>query len=184
MANSFEFFMRRVKRVDVGSRAAMVALAGVMMIAPCEAAFLDQIQGKVLVDTGAGFKPVTGAIVVKPGDRIMAQADGSATVKYSGNCVAEVKAGAVVSVVGEGTCVSSRQVTTNASMNDGASGVGNGGAGVVDPGVVDPGVVDPGATGGFGAGGAGLSPLAIGAVVAGAGGLIYLATKKAAASSP
>ena len=104
MANSFEFFTRRVNLVDVSSRAAMVALAGMMMIAPCEAAFLDQIQGKVLVDSGTGFKPVTGPIVVKAGDRVMAQADGSAIVKYSGNCVAEVKAGAVVYVVGEGAC--------------------------------------------------------------------------------
>ena len=161
--------MATFKRI-AASCIAVSVLAG----APCQAAFLDNVQGKILVDQGDGFKPVNGPVTVKPGDRVMAQGDGTANVKYSGSCFNVVQPGAVVTVVPDGQCVKAQTsyITTQAVQS------------------IDAGVPAAGAEAGTPAGAAtagaeaGIGALGIGAAVVGAGGLIYLATKKSNGSSP
>ena len=163
---SDRFSMATFKRI-----AASCITVSVLAVAPCQAAFLDNVQGKIMVDQGDGFKLVNGPVTVKPGDRVMAQGDGSANVKYSGSCLNLVQPGAVVTVVPDGQCVNAQTsyVTTQAvqSIEAGAPAAGT----------------EAGAAA-AGAPAAGIGALGVGAVVVGAGGLVYLATKKSTGSSP
>ena len=76
-----------------------------------QAATLSGTQG-VLVNRGGGFTPVTGPTEVQPGDSIMIQPGGSATVTYGDGCQAPVQSGVVVRVGNVSPC---SQVTTNAT---------------------------------------------------------------------
>lgn len=79
--------------------AAAVATQGV-----ARAASVDGIDGNVMVNTGKGFKPVTAAVGLKPGDQVMAQPGGSALVTYDEACVVPVREGAVVTVKSKAPC--------------------------------------------------------------------------------
>ena len=60
------------------------------------AATVNTVQGEVLVNSGNGFKPLTGATGVgdlKPGSQVMVRPGGSATITYASNCSVRVPSG-------------------------------------------------------------------------------------------
>lgn len=77
-------------------------VVGVSMLAFDASAFaattLTSIQGSVQVNTGSGFRPVTGSAHVTPGTSVMAAPGSSAEILYSDGCRTPVRAGAVSSV--------------------------------------------------------------------------------------
>ena len=146
--------MNIVKQTLFGALIVPLAFVG-----PANAAFLENVQGVVLVDRGSGFKPALGSLAVKPGDRVMAKNNASAVINYSGDCKAIVKAGAVVSVVKDSACIKSKY-----SQTGGAGGTSS--------------------AGGAGAAGLAADAAVIGVVGIGAGGLLYQSTRNANRSSP
>src|SRR6185503_17545144 len=68
------------------------------------AATLQPINGKVLINHGAGYQHVTQPSVEAVGDSIMVNAEGSATLVYDAQCSVAVKPGNVVTVSAEAPC--------------------------------------------------------------------------------
>jgi hypothetical protein len=63
-----------------------------------QAGHLANVQGKVLLNRGQGFQPVTGDVDVLPGDRVRA-VDGSAEIVYSNGTTVLVQSGQMVVVL-------------------------------------------------------------------------------------
>lgn len=61
---------------------ALLCLAAVS----AEAATLEVLSGPVQVSTGGGFQKVTGVVTLKPGDKVLVEAGGSANLVYTTGC--------------------------------------------------------------------------------------------------
>jgi hypothetical protein len=66
------------------------------------------IEGKVMVNHGAGFEPVAGVVEVNAGDRILAGEKAKAVLRYA-NCSIGIKARSVMTVIGNAPCVTNLQ---------------------------------------------------------------------------
>lgn len=75
---------------------AAASLALCLAAGAASAATVEQVNGKIFVDSGSGFAPSSGG-VVKVGDRIKATT-GSASINYGGGVVVPVRAGQTVTV--------------------------------------------------------------------------------------
>ena len=73
------------------------------------AATLQPINGKVLINHGAGYQHVTQPALAAVGDSIMVNAEGSAKLVYDAQCSVVVKPGNVVTVAAEAPCQKSAQ---------------------------------------------------------------------------
>jgi hypothetical protein len=69
-----------------------------------QAALLQGVQGGVWVNRGDGYVTVRGATELKPGDMIMANANGGARLVYQDGCIVDVQPGSVVAVGPESPC--------------------------------------------------------------------------------
>ena len=76
----------------------------VLFAIPAQAALLTEVNGVVFVNTGQGFKPVTGPTEVKPGDRIMVGKNGAAKIAYGLNCTTSLTQNQNVVVSNEVPC--------------------------------------------------------------------------------
>jgi hypothetical protein len=79
-------------------------LPAFLLFSAAEAATLEQIQGKVSINQGEGYKDVAGPLVVAAGDRVMASPEGSAQVTYDEQCRIAVRPGSVVTVAAKAPC--------------------------------------------------------------------------------
>lgn len=108
----------------IQSAAILIALS----VGSAHAATLTPVQGEVLLNTGAGYKPVSGAVEVKAGDAVLVNPKGLAQLSY-GDCASyEIKPGDVVYVAEKEaiTCVGA------AGAGAGALGLGAlGGSGLI-----------------------------------------------------
>jgi hypothetical protein len=103
---------------------AFFVLPGLALAAAEPTAKLTNVSGPVMIDTGDGFKAVSGPVVpLKVGDRVMLTKDGQAVLSYAPNCTIPLESPSVT-VVEEAGCVVSTQGDT------GAGGGGLGGAGM------------------------------------------------------
>ena len=109
---------------------AKVFLCGVVVAlsATAQAATVRNVAGSVLVDRGSGFQRVTGDVTVAPGDRVLANAGGSANIVYSENCIVKVDPGAVVTVIPASQCLPVGGLTGVTPYVIGAAVVGGGAA--------------------------------------------------------
>jgi hypothetical protein len=83
----------------------VAAVAAVFMgVATVEAATLDEVQGRILVSRGGGFRPISGPVNLQPGMQVMANPNSSASIVYSNGCRDSVEPGTVVTVKPEGAC--------------------------------------------------------------------------------
>jgi hypothetical protein len=89
----------------MNKRLLALSCAACMIASGVEAATLGAIQGNVLVNRGGGYETVRGAMNLKPGDTVMAQAGGSAQIVYPDGCVVPVEVGAVVAVGEASPCL-------------------------------------------------------------------------------
>ena len=64
-----------------------------LLSCPAAAATVESVKGKVLINRGDGFQPVTNGAPANAGDRLMASAAASAKLVYSGRCRVNVVPG-------------------------------------------------------------------------------------------
>lgn len=100
---------------------------------------IDNVYGLVSLNQGEGFTPVLGSIPVNPGDRVMADKGGSATVIYSETCKVPVKPGVVVVVMSRAPCLQ-----TSAAIEQGGSHALNGDSDWIVPAAAGAGIVGGG----------------------------------------
>ena len=84
---------------------AVVAFAsGFLFSAQSFAATVDSIQGQVLLNSGAGYRVVTGTMEAKIGDSVMVNPGSSARLVYADGCTVKVEPGSVTAVAPESPC--------------------------------------------------------------------------------
>jgi hypothetical protein len=89
---------------------AAFAAVGVMIASPAlaadaSAAQLGAIKGSVMVSKNGKMVSASGA-VLKAGDRIVTQANGSASVKFADGCVVNLKPASMITVAAKSPCAS------------------------------------------------------------------------------
>ena len=74
---------------------------------------LQPLQGKVLINRGAGFQHVTEPVTAAVGDSVMVSANGNAQLVYDSQCSVPVKPGNVVTIALEAPCQKTAPATTD-----------------------------------------------------------------------
>jgi hypothetical protein len=79
----------------------------ILAASPCwAAATVEPGSGKLTINRGHGFKPVTGPVNAKVGDSVMVGPGGSAMVVYDDGCKVNVQPGAVLTIEPLSPCAS------------------------------------------------------------------------------
>jgi hypothetical protein len=73
----------------------MVAVSTFALGSSSFAATVTPIEGTVQVNTGSGFRPVSGAAEVAPGTSVMVSPNGRGKISYSDGCKAALHSGSV-----------------------------------------------------------------------------------------
>ncbi len=68
------------------------------------AATLNDVRGRVLVDNGSGFKAVSAPASVSPGDRVSVRGSGQALIQFDNGCVGKVDSNQTVTVPVDPPC--------------------------------------------------------------------------------
>jgi hypothetical protein len=102
-----------IKRLSLGFRVAMLAW---LPFCAAQAAMLEAIQGQVMVNTGNGYRFVSGTVELKPGDMVIANSGGAAQLAYDDGCSVQVQAGSVVTVGPQSPCAANQANSGNASL--------------------------------------------------------------------
>ncbi len=68
------------------------------------AALLNGIEGNVRVNKVSGFRTVTGATNVAPGDRVTVRGEGQALVQFDNGCVGRIAANQTVTIPTDPPC--------------------------------------------------------------------------------
>jgi hypothetical protein len=82
----------------------VLALGSASALADDFTATLTETEGKVLVNQGEEFVPATEGMRLKPGDRIMAQNNGEAEIKFDDECKSEVDENTIVTIPEKSPC--------------------------------------------------------------------------------
>jgi hypothetical protein len=147
-----------------GASVLSLAIASASVQAATSIAQVGVFSGKVLINQGEGFVPVSGSIALKTGDQILIGKDSAATVSFA-ECDVSLTTPTVFSVGETSPCANGEKVA------------------VVDGALIAPAAdLDPGCTSAFCATPALLPLLLIGATAATVG--IVVATKKKKNNSP
>lgn len=70
----------------------------------CFAATLQPMGGEVFVNQGRGYQLVTAQVEINPGDAVMVNPNGRATVVYNDTCSVDVKPGLVSTITPNPPC--------------------------------------------------------------------------------
>ena len=92
-------------------RVATCLVSMALLSSAAMAVTLQPLQGKVLINRGAGFQHVTEPITAAVGDSIMVSADGNAQVVYDSQCSVPVNPGNVVTIALEAPCQKTEATT-------------------------------------------------------------------------
>lgn len=84
-------------------------------------ATVQSVQGRVMMDRGAGFAALAAPTKAEPGNRVMAEAGGSAKITYSDGCTVNVAPGSVVSVGTTSPCKAPYLLGQGVGQNWGAA---------------------------------------------------------------
>ena len=91
--------------MSIQPRLGLFFLGGCLLAAaPCSAATLQPAQGEVFVSHGQGYQLVTRSIEVNPGDAVMVNPNGGATIVYDGGCSVPVQPGAIATIAPQPPC--------------------------------------------------------------------------------
>ncbi|MEZ5844240.1 MAG: hypothetical protein R3D27_10995 [Hyphomicrobiaceae bacterium] len=96
---------------------AIYGLVATAMLATGAQAAVLNASGSVSVNTGSGFRPVSGSITVNPGDRVLVGPGGNAQITYSASCITTVSANRMAVVRATPPCT----VTTGETVAPGAN---------------------------------------------------------------
>jgi hypothetical protein len=92
-----------MKRFAFGLMASLVAFASVSQAANNVAVIAD-VSGKVMVNTGEGFKPVAGSFALGAGDKVLVGENSFATISYT-ECAVSLSKPTVFSVTKTAPCL-------------------------------------------------------------------------------
>ena len=76
--------------------------------APLPLAHVDNVEGNVLVNRGAGFAELTGSVALAEGDRIALGGEAAARITYAAGCVSELSGSQILTISGAG-CASTEE---------------------------------------------------------------------------
>lgn len=95
----------------------MVACSSIASSLEAAAApMLTNVQGKVLVDKGAGFTPVSNGVALRPGDQILVSDNASADLFYDVDCQLALKPGAQLTITESSPCTAGAPRTTTTPL--------------------------------------------------------------------
>ena len=101
---------------------------------PASTATITELKGQVSVNQGAEFVPAAKGMVLKPGDRVMAQEDSEVSLKFDDECKMEIEENKIVTIPDRSTCAGGVPVVQelkptggSAIGSTGTAGNGNGG---------------------------------------------------------
>jgi hypothetical protein len=87
-----------------------------MAYAQGSVAVMSGSVGKVLVNSGKGFAPVSGMVSLSVGDTVMVGKDSSASISYNTGCTVNAGASSVVSVLEKAPCAKGQALLTSDQM--------------------------------------------------------------------
>ena len=154
-----------------------------MTMTGANAATLQAVQGDVMLNTGEGFRRVTGPAQVTPGDYVMVGQGGKANLVYPDGTVVPVQEGGVIAVAEQPPIVD----PNGAQPPAGAEGAVTGDAAVAgDAAAGDAAAAEAAAQASQGGLFSGTSGLVLGAVGAAAvvGGVVALASSSSTSNAP
>lgn len=125
-------------------RSVLTTLAMTVALAtPALAAQVTPENGEVLVNSGSGFKPVSGTTEVSAGAQVMVRPGGSAFIVYSATCTTRVGSERVWAVQAAAPCSAGKTSLdfTGRMSQDGSTGTPGVGPGFWIPAVIVGGVV-------------------------------------------
>ena len=108
---------------------AAVSAAAVLACSSAFAAELGGVRGKVLVDTGKGFRPAAASTQLKAGDRVMVASKSAAMLSYNDKCRIPLGADSMT-VVAQTGCVMGTQDSNGQDPAGNAAGSNGGGTGL------------------------------------------------------
>jgi hypothetical protein len=79
----------------------------ILATSAASAATLSDVNGRALVSKGTGYMSAGKGLVLTPGDRLVVEGNGTATVTYNDGCVHAVTAGTVFIVAKASPCTTS-----------------------------------------------------------------------------
>jgi hypothetical protein len=93
-----------------GAVALSLALVSASVQAATMVAQVGNFHGKVLVNQGEGFVPVSGPLSLKAGDTVMVGEESFATVTYNNKCSVALSSPTVLSVTDKAPCAKGENV--------------------------------------------------------------------------
>ena len=84
--------------------AMVAAVASVALMSSVHAAKIVPRQGEILINSGAGYQRIVGAVELKPGDAAIAAPNGQASLVYDDGCAVDVVPGMVAWVEATSPC--------------------------------------------------------------------------------
>lgn len=81
-----------------------IAVAALLTSTLAQAITVESIQGRVAINRGNGFQPLTATTNGNSGDRVMANPNSSAEIVYDNGCREKVEPGQVVTIKVEPPC--------------------------------------------------------------------------------
>lgn len=104
-----------------------VALASsVFFAAALSAATVNSVSGQVLVNKGEGYQQVVGSTSANPGDTVVVNPGGSASIVYPDGCVVQVQPGTVATIAQTSPCQAGSAGTNTTTFILGGLAVGGG----------------------------------------------------------
>ena len=86
------------------ARITWVTIAVALSISAANSATLQDVRGRVFLDRGGGFVPVSGSVTVQPGVRVMTGDSASAQLVIGPNCVLRIPARQTIVVPSDKNC--------------------------------------------------------------------------------
>lgn len=108
-----------MKKLVVGAVAILMVGLGSSAVMADSTAVVAQAVGKVMVDSGKGFMPVTAGAALQDGDRVVALKASSATINFAQGCALSLGENNLVTVSKESGC-NTEVVAVNRSADSSA----------------------------------------------------------------
>ena len=108
----------------------IVAMSTIALGTSAFAATLTPIKGTVQVNTGSGFRPVSGAAEVVPGTSVMVSPNGRGEIRYSDGCKKALLPGSIAVIPPVSPCAQGQALQDDGRVGyDGYLALGLAGAG-------------------------------------------------------
>ena len=101
-------------------------VASVVAVGAAQAVTVESVEGRVLINRGAGYRTVNNSVEGAPGNRVLANANSRARIVYDNGCVVIVDPGNVITIAQAPPCPPGGGGTAGAGTAGGAAGAAGG----------------------------------------------------------